>query len=355
MADERKIHPSFWRDAKVCALTDLERSVFLHYIVGANDFGVMPAEVATFQANSLILKKLPARQIAAALEGVLRVGLLLAFEHEGTRYVWSRKWQDYQGIRWPRKTAWPAPADLTAASPKTRAAFRTHAEKLRCGCSDTADGLPESSGEISEELPQSSGETSEVLPQNFGDSSEKLPPHACAPRARARNPNPHPNPDPGALGEESARETPPRVVRRDAEGRALSASGAWGPRHALGGGHHGSLVGDHRRCAPCAAAACGRGLCVPEKLIGQWRAQCASTTVDAEAFITAFVAEVLAALPPGPVGDDPLLFWRGAWQQAHGTRMAPPAAARAPRLTGHTDVDPRKYAGITEGDDVDVH
>jgi hypothetical protein len=95
----------------------------------------------------------------------------------------------------------------------------------------------------------------------------------------------------------------------------------------------GTLVGDHRRCLPAAAAACARGLCVPAFLASQWLAQLRGAgEVDPEGSIRAFVAEELARLS-GVIGDDPLRLWRAAWQARHGTQ----ARAAPPILSGRGD------------------
>lgn len=86
------------------------------------------------------------------------------------------------------------------------------------------------------------------------------------------------------------------------------------------------LVTAHRTCRSEAAAACGRGVCVPAFLVEQWITQSGEAGADA---VRAFVASVLAALPDGPIGDDPLKLWRAAWATRHGTRA--PSQTRAGR------------------------
>lgn len=64
-------------------------------------------------------------------------------------------------------------------------------------------------------------------------------------------------------------------------------------------------------------AACARGVCLPRFLGEQWRAQLGGDRVSADAEIRAFVDRVLAKTS-GPVGADPLKFWRAQWEAAHG-------------------------------------
>ncbi len=91
-----------------------------------------------------------------------------------------------------------------------------------------------------------------------------------------------------------------------------------------------NLVGKHQlRCPSDTWSACARGLCVPAFLADQWRAQFGGDGVQ----VSAFVDGVLAVLPDGPVGDDPLKFWRSAWQSRHGTSVDAPRAVGKGELT----------------------
>lgn len=88
------------------------------------------------------------------------------------------------------------------------------------------------------------------------------------------------------------------------------------------------LLGNHTGCY--VSEACGRGLCVPGWLGAQWSRQFMD---DAEAtrHIAAFVGATLAALPPGPVGDEMKKFWPAQWAARH------PSHAPAPRVSGKGD------------------
>jgi hypothetical protein len=79
------------------------------------------------------------------------------------------------------------------------------------------------------------------------------------------------------------------------------------------------LVGSHVRCFDTPVA-CARGLCVSRYLGLQWRQQGATDEA-----IRAFVQSTFAGLPDGPIGDDPLTFWRAAWSARHGSQAPAPA------------------------------
>lgn len=85
---------------------------------------------------------------------------------------------------------------------------------------------------------------------------------------------------------------------------------------------------DHLRCNPLAAAACGRGICVPAFLVAQWSQQFGDDLAAAAVEVRAAVLDGLAVLRDGPVGDDPLKFWRGIWQSRHGSQAPTSRATR---------------------------
>ncbi len=93
------------------------------------------------------------------------------------------------------------------------------------------------------------------------------------------------------------------------------------PNWTHGHGRHGrAFSGDHRRCFP-AFEACARGLCVPSYLGQQWVQQLGpDDPQSATEIINAFVADAVAQIPPGPVGDDPPRFWKAAWNARHGSQ-----------------------------------
>ncbi len=88
------------------------------------------------------------------------------------------------------------------------------------------------------------------------------------------------------------------------------------------------LVGNHVRCFH-APAACARGACVPGFLGQQWTQQLADT-VDPLDYIAGIVAQAINELPAGPLGDDPITYWRAVWSAKHGSQAPAKAAAAKP-------------------------
>ena len=83
-----------------------------------------------------------------------------------------------------------------------------------------------------------------------------------------------------------------------------------------------------------APEACARGLCIPRFLGSEWLAQMGGDDpAAARDAVAEFIGWTLSQLEPGPVADDPLKFWRGAWGVFH----KPQRPARVPRCDGgHT-------------------
>ncbi len=88
------------------------------------------------------------------------------------------------------------------------------------------------------------------------------------------------------------------------------------------------LVGNHIRCFH-APAACARGVCVPGFLGQQWMQQLSDQTNPGE-YIAQIVGIAIRELPEGPLGDDPITYWRAVWSAKHGSQAPAKAAAAKP-------------------------
>jgi len=202
MADSRILHRSAGGSEKIARLSDLEFRVWTQYVLSADDFGIMAASAFVLQADNRGLRQRQTKQIQKALEAVIAAGLIIAFVHQGERYVWQPDWQDWQGIRYPRASVSPLPSDLSVATPKTRELFGKH----------TASS-----------------------PQDFGEVSETLRSYAGAGMRETLTPTPTPTP------------APTRTQVGESEKRADFGQ---------------SITGAHRTHGWCNQ----RGLCVPKVL-----------------------------------------------------------------------------------------
>ena len=152
MPDERFFHKRLGHSKKVNVLTDLEFRVWAQYQLSADDCGVMRNSAIAIQADNDALATRPAKAIQKALDKIVAVGLLMAFDHQGRQDVCQANWNDFQKVRFPRATVHPAPPGgvLAKCSSDTRKLFQ-----IRHG--DTAGCALSYSGETSEISPAPAG------------------------------------------------------------------------------------------------------------------------------------------------------------------------------------------------------
>lgn len=87
----------------------------------------------------------------------------------------------------------------------------------------------------------------------------------------------------------------------------------------------------HRGCYGSGVLpSCARGVCVPAFLGNQWLDQLRDEPYPTE-FVARFVSEVMHKTPSGPIGDDPLKFWRAQWAAKHGTAAPSLVTTKADR------------------------
>ena len=182
MPADRLLHARLGHSAKVSSLSDLEYRVWTTYVLGADDFGVMRADAVAFQAAHDALCARPAKAIKRCIERLVEVGLVAAFAHQGSRYLYQTDWQDFQRVRYPLRTVHPLPA-AAEVSAKTQHLWSVHPGGAKVPAlprsSRTVPGrFPGSSGSPSEKRPDDSRRSSEQVPEHSRTSSETLPPHA---------------------------------------------------------------------------------------------------------------------------------------------------------------------------------
>ena len=92
------------------ALTDLEFRVWDTYRWVADDFGVMPKSAVTLRGeNDALRDQHTDAEVAAALQRLIDVELIVEFDHQGAPFVCSLTWNEHQKITYPRQTHLPAP------------------------------------------------------------------------------------------------------------------------------------------------------------------------------------------------------------------------------------------------------
>jgi hypothetical protein len=138
MPVDRLFHPRAGHSAKVSGLHHLAFRVWWTYQLAADDYGVMQESAAVVQASNDALQKVATKVIDEILAELVRVGLLVRFEHQHNRYLCQLDWQDFQKVRWPRDTSQPLPPAeiLGKCSPSTQQLFAQHP---RCSRSTSGD------------------------------------------------------------------------------------------------------------------------------------------------------------------------------------------------------------------------
>lgn len=125
MPDERMIHPAEGESEKLTKLTDLEFRVYCQYKLCADDFGVMTDSPSVLRGASRRLDMEKERVIQRAIDRMVALEVVHRFEHQGRRYLYSRNWQDWQHVKYPRATHLPIPPpdELDACTDDTRDLF----------------------------------------------------------------------------------------------------------------------------------------------------------------------------------------------------------------------------------------
>jgi hypothetical protein len=126
--DDRFFHKRAGHSDKVNQLTDFEELVWRYYVLSSDDFGVMRFSPAQIRTDHERAEKRPEKAIQKALETIRGVGLVHTFEHQGRVYCYSRNWQRYQKVDYPRETILPCPpaAELVECEETTRYLFAAH-------------------------------------------------------------------------------------------------------------------------------------------------------------------------------------------------------------------------------------
>ena len=147
---DRFFHPRLGHSRKIHDLSWIEKWVWVTYQLASDDFGVMRATVTAIQAADDSLADCKPTAVKHALKGLVDIGLVEAFEHQGFTYLCQLDWQDYQHIGYPRVTDRPKPSEtiLQRCSEKTRQLFGKHPGglgKTSANVSETLDeNLPSS-------------------------------------------------------------------------------------------------------------------------------------------------------------------------------------------------------------------
>ncbi len=184
MPADRLLHARLGHSAKVSGLSDLEYRVWTTYVLAADDFGVMRAAAVAFQAAHDGLSGRPAKAVQRCIERLVKVGLVAAFTHQGSRFLYQADWQDFQRVRYPLRTMHPLP-DAAEVSAKTRHLWSVHPGGVRVpalpkATSEAAGIVPEASGTAAARFPEDSRKTPAAVPEDSLTNPEVVPSPARA-------------------------------------------------------------------------------------------------------------------------------------------------------------------------------
>lgn len=152
MPDDRLIHRTIGHSAKINALTDFERLVWLMYKLASDDYGVMRLSAVTLRDAAEWLSGKPERAVQKAIERVRDVGLVQSFAHQGKVYIYQHDWQTWQKITYPRQTIQPAPP-LWLLDRHTQWLFAHHPKGGKLKSWQAPEDFRESLPELSRNLP----------------------------------------------------------------------------------------------------------------------------------------------------------------------------------------------------------
>ena len=168
MPAQRVLNARLGHSAKVSRLSDLAFRVWTTYVLAADDFGVMRADAVAFQAACDALRERAAEEVAAAVERLVEVGLVSAFEHQGVRFLYQADWQDFQRVRFPGRTRRPLPAEAMVSG-RTLHLWSAHPGGVRL------PALPRGAAGTSAALRKFFGSSSALLRNHFRTTSEAVP------------------------------------------------------------------------------------------------------------------------------------------------------------------------------------
>lgn len=109
LPDDRFLHKRAGHSDKFAMLTDFEWRVWCQYVMSSDDFGVMRLSALTLQeANDALARRSP-DLLERCLRELVVVRLLNTFEVQRRPFLYQWDWQDWQKVKYPRRTLLPPP------------------------------------------------------------------------------------------------------------------------------------------------------------------------------------------------------------------------------------------------------
>jgi hypothetical protein len=122
MPNDRFFHKGAGHSEKVNSLSDFEELIWRYYVLSADDFGLMKLGPDLIRAEHERAASRPVKAVQRALDRIVAVELVHRYEHQGRAYIYSRNWQEYQKVDYPREASCPCPPEdqIAACKPATQ-------------------------------------------------------------------------------------------------------------------------------------------------------------------------------------------------------------------------------------------
>lgn len=140
MARKRMIDPSFWTDVQIGSLSRDERLMFIGCFSNADDEGRLPGNPAFLRSVIFPYDDLSIAEVRKMRDRVAATCKnFVTYAVDGNEYIAFRKWREYQSVRYPQPSKYPAPPEQNGCdNPDER-----EAELLTQGCGKTDATLPQ--------------------------------------------------------------------------------------------------------------------------------------------------------------------------------------------------------------------
>ena len=140
MARKRMIDPSIWTDVKIGNLTRDERLLFIGCFSNADDEGRLPGNPAFLRSVIFPYDDLSVEEVRRMRDRVASVCKnFIVYTVGEDEYIAFRKWREYQSVRYPQPSKYPAPPEQNGCdNPDER-----EAELLTQDCGNPDATLPQ--------------------------------------------------------------------------------------------------------------------------------------------------------------------------------------------------------------------
>ena len=140
MARKRMIDPSIWTDVKIGNLTRDERLLFIGCFSNADDEGRLPGNPAFLRSVIFPYDDLSVEEVRRMRDRIASVCKnFIVYKVGEDEYIAFRKWREYQSVRYPQPSKYPAPPEQNGCdNPDER-----EAESLTQGCGNPDATLPQ--------------------------------------------------------------------------------------------------------------------------------------------------------------------------------------------------------------------